>query len=117
MLEIVAVLVLIGTVIWFSAASFSHFERNTPPSRGTLFVTAITPAGTIVNFMVWRRLSEPVTQNATLLALALGLLAAAILWSAQKSAPSRLLGRAFSALAKLAAGLAILVIGAAALLR
>ncbi len=96
MLEIAAVLVLLGTVIWFSAASFSHFERDTRPARGTLFVTAMTPAGTIINFMVWRRLSEPVSEHATLFALALGLLAVAIFWSAQKSAPSRLLGRAFS---------------------
>lgn len=96
MLEIAAVLVLLGTVIWFSTASFSHFERNAPPSAGTLFVTAMTPAGTIANFMVWRRLAEPVAQQATLLALLLGLLSAFIFWAARRSAPSRHLGRAFS---------------------
>lgn len=95
MLELAAVLVLLGTVIWFSAASFSHFERGAPPSAGTLFVTAMTPAGTIANFMIWRRLSEPVAPEATLLALALGLLSALIFRAARKSAPSGLLGRAF----------------------
>ena len=95
MLDYAAVLVLIATVIAFSWASFSHFDARAP-SPGTLFVTFVTPIGTIANFAIWRRLAEPAAQEAVLLALALGLVSALVFWAAQTSAPSRLLGRAFS---------------------
>lgn len=95
MLEYAAVFILIATVIAFSWASFRHFDTRAR-TPGTLFVTFATTIGTIANFAIWRRLAESPPQDDILLALALGVVSAAIFWAAQKSAPSRLLGRAFS---------------------
>lgn len=95
MLEFATVALLIATVIAFSMASFSHFDTRAS-SPGTLFVTLMTPVGTIANFAIWRRLAEPLSQPTILLALTLGVSAALIFWAARRSAPSRLLGRAFS---------------------
>lgn len=95
MLEYAAVLLLIGTVIAFSWASFAHFDVRAP-SFGTQFLSFATPAGTIANFAVWRRLDDPLSLEAVLTALVLGLASGLIFWAAQRSAPSRHLGRAFS---------------------
>lgn len=95
MLEYAAVLLLIVTVVAFSWASFVHFDVRAP-SFGTQFLSFATPAGTIANFAVWRRLEASPTLEAILMAMALGIVSALIFWAAQRSAPSRHLGRAFS---------------------
>lgn len=95
MLEYSALIVLLATVIWFWAVSYSHFDVRAP-SSGTTFVSIATAAGTIVNFSVWRHLEAPPPFEAALLALVLGLVSALVCWAAQRSAPNRLLGRAFA---------------------
>lgn len=95
MLEYIALLVLLATVVWFSLASFRHFDGRAP-SPGTMFVSVVTVAGTIANFAIWRRLEAPPPIEAILVALMLAVGSALIFRAAQRSAPSRLLGRAFA---------------------